>query len=371
MRDPKKTLRPFVLSRAFWAGSQRFGAIWTGDNQASWSHLQIAAPMLLSINLAGLSFAGADVGGFFGNPDAELFTRWYQAGAFTPFFRGHAHHDTKRREPWVFGDPYTTILRATAMLRYSLLPYWYTVFYEAYSTGLPVMRALFSEFPEEEGLWNVDDQWMVGDALMVKPVTEAGQQAVELWLPGPSGWYDLYSLKSVPPTVGARTAVSAPLERIPVFLRGGKVLARKMRLRRSAPLMFYDPYTLVVGPDASGMASGILYLDDEHTLAHEDKKAFAVRQFLFEGGPSQTGGTLRCFAGEGTGEYTASNTVERVVIAGQSAAPSKVLVRTRPTAGADWVSAELVFSFDADNGVVTVKKPDVPVTADWELVLEP
>lgn len=96
-KDPTKKLRPFVLTRSFWAGSQRYGAMWTGDNAASWSHLQIASPMLLSINLAGLSFAGADVGGFFGEPSAELFTRWYQAGAFTPFFRGHAHHDTKRR----------------------------------------------------------------------------------------------------------------------------------------------------------------------------------------------------------------------------------------------------------------------------------
>ena len=99
--DPTNKMRPFVLTRSFWAGSQRFGAMWTGDNKAEWSHLQIAAPMLLSINLAGLSFAGADAGGFFGDPSAELFTRWFQAAAFTPFFRGHAHHDTKRREPWV------------------------------------------------------------------------------------------------------------------------------------------------------------------------------------------------------------------------------------------------------------------------------
>ena len=90
-------LRPFVLTRSFWAGSQRYGAMWTGDNTANWQHLQISAPMLMSINLGGLSFAGADVGGFFGEPTPELFTRWYQAGAFTPFFRGHAHLDTKRR----------------------------------------------------------------------------------------------------------------------------------------------------------------------------------------------------------------------------------------------------------------------------------
>lgn len=122
--------RPFVLSRAFWAGSQRYGAIWTGDNRADWSHLQIAAPMLLSISVAGLSFVGADVGGFFGDATPELFTRWYQAGSFTPFFRGHAHHDSKRREPWVYGEPYTSILRSTAMQRYALLPLWYTVFHE-------------------------------------------------------------------------------------------------------------------------------------------------------------------------------------------------------------------------------------------------
>lgn len=99
--DASMKMRPFVLTRSFWAGSQRFGAMWTGDNRAEWSHLKIAAPMLLSINLAGLSFAGSDAGGFFGDPTAELYTRWYQAAAFTPFFRGHAHHDTKRREPWV------------------------------------------------------------------------------------------------------------------------------------------------------------------------------------------------------------------------------------------------------------------------------
>ena len=97
LRNENKNVRPFVLSRSFFAGSQRFGAIWTGDNESSWSHLAIAAPMLLSLNVGGLSFVGADVGGFFGNPDAELMTRWVQAGAYQPFFRGHAHHDSQRR----------------------------------------------------------------------------------------------------------------------------------------------------------------------------------------------------------------------------------------------------------------------------------
>lgn len=139
-RNPGENIRPFVLSRAFFAGSQKYGAIWTGDNAAEWSHLEIAAPMLLSLNIGALSFVGADVGGFFGNTDAELMTRWMQAGAYTPFFRGHAHHDAKRREPWMFGEETMVRLRKVALARYALLPYWYTVFREAALMGMPVMR---------------------------------------------------------------------------------------------------------------------------------------------------------------------------------------------------------------------------------------
>lgn len=106
--------RPFVLSRSFFAGSQRWGAVWTGDNAAEWEHLAVSVPMLLSMSVAGLPFVGADVGGFFKNPDGELMTRWYQLGAYYPFFRGHAHHETKRREPWLFGEPYTVRCGAQA-----------------------------------------------------------------------------------------------------------------------------------------------------------------------------------------------------------------------------------------------------------------
>ena len=139
-RNKGENIRPFVLSRSFFAGSQRYGAIWTGDNESSWEHLKIAVPMLLSLNIGALSFVGADVGGFFGNPDAELMTRWMQAGAYQPFFRGHAHHDAKRREPWMFGEESMVRMRRAAMARYALLPYWYTVFREASVSGMPVMR---------------------------------------------------------------------------------------------------------------------------------------------------------------------------------------------------------------------------------------
>jgi alpha 1,3-glucosidase len=99
-QDPP--MRPFVLTRAFYAGSQKYGAMWTGDNLGTWAHLASTVPMLLTNGIAGMTFAGADVGGFFGNPSPEMLVRWYQVGAFMPFFRAHGHIDTKRREPYLF-----------------------------------------------------------------------------------------------------------------------------------------------------------------------------------------------------------------------------------------------------------------------------
>lgn len=366
--DPAAKQRPFVLSRAFWAGSQRFGAIWTGDNRADWGHLRVAAPMLLSINLAGLSFAGADVGGFFGDADAELFTRWYQAGSFTPFFRGHAHHDSKRREPWVYGDPYTSILRSAAMTRYALLPFWYTVFFEAYDKGLPVMRTMFTEFPDDESVLTMDDQWMVGQSLLVKPATTPGQRSVDVYLPGSEGWFDLASLKKYPANSrGQRTTVDAPMDKIPVFIRAGEIIPEKLRLRRSSKLMFFDPYTLVITPTSAGTAKGNLYMDDEITLAH-DHGAYVHRVFEFSSGKLTCRAAPQDPVARSATKYDPANTVERVVIADQFSAPRKVKVVAGH--GAEMSLYELNWTYDAANRVVTLKKPDVKLNEDWEITLE-
>lgn len=342
--------RPFVLSRAFWAGSQRYGAIWTGDNSAQWSHFKIASPMLLSINLAGLSFAGADVGGFFGDPDAELFTRWYQAAAFTPFFRGHAHHDSKRREPWVYGEPYTSILRAVAMIRYSLLPYWYSTFYEAYSQGVPVMRTLFTEFPNDVRVFALDDQWMVGKSLLVKPVTDPGASVTTVYLPGVEPWYCFHTLQRYDVSIDNFVKMATPLEVIPVFIRGGSIIPRKLRLRRSSKLMFHDPYTLVVVLDSHAMAVGSVYMDDETSLDHEDFGKSTVRYFkYFEN-------TLSCY-GIDRSNFNGLNTVERVIIVGLVSAPTRVEI-----VGKD---IDLESSYDSELRVLTVKKPDLNLTDDW------
>lgn len=175
--------RPFLLSRSFYAGSQQFGAIWTGDNAAEWTHLAASGPMLMSLGVVGYHFAGADVGGFFGNPSSELLVRWYQAGSMQPFFRAHAHIETQRREPWLFGEVVTNKIRKALRLRYSLLPLWYTAFEESSRTGVPPMRPMFLEYPDDEKLLKVEDQWMVSSSLLFKLISTADQKSAKIILP--------------------------------------------------------------------------------------------------------------------------------------------------------------------------------------------
>uniref|UniRef100_A0A8W8IBF8 Neutral alpha-glucosidase AB n=1 Tax=Magallana gigas TaxID=29159 RepID=A0A8W8IBF8_MAGGI len=238
--------RPFVLTRAFFAGSQRFGAVWTGDNMGEWSHLKVSNPMLLTLNLAGITFSGADVGGFFRNPDHELQTRWYQAGSFQPFFRAHAHIDTKRREPFLLPEENMKIVREAIRKRYTYLPFWYTLFYHGFRSGETVMSPLWVTYPEDKSTFEMDDEYLLGSSLLVKPITEQGSVGTSVYFPGKDESY----------AGSQNTYVNAPLDKIPVFQRGGSIVPRKMRVRRSSSLMASDPFTLIICLDKQGEASG-------------------------------------------------------------------------------------------------------------------
>lgn len=367
-RSPDANSRPFVLSRAFFAGSQRFGAIWTGDNAAKWEHLAAAAPMLLTIGSAGLAFAGADVGGFFNNPSTELMRRWYQAGAFQPFFRAHAHIDTARREPWLFGDEVLHALRDIVRTRYTYLPLWYTLFAEAAAAGAPPMRPLWMEFPGEADVFDVDDQWMVGSDLLVKPVTREGATEVDVLFPG-SGtiWYDASSLAravATPAAGGVRRTVPAPLTSIPVYQRGGSIVPRQMRPRRSSAQMSADPYTLVVTLAADGTASGSLYLDDGSSFDFAKRNAFRRRAFRY-GPEGVSTHVLRASAAGGGKAWAPANTVERILVAGIGQEPKAV---TAADAGA--AARPVSFEYDAAADVLTIRKPDVKVAYDWTVTVE-
>ena len=219
--------------------------MWTGDNLASWDHLQQAFPMLLSNGIAGFPFAGADVGGFFGNPSKELLTRWYQAGAFYPFFRAHAHIDAKRREPYLAGEPYVSIIRDAIRLRYSLLPAWYTAFHRASRDGMPVLRPHFVMFPDDEAGYSIDDQFFLGDTgLLVKPVVQESATETSVYLPDDEVYYEYFNYTTYHRK--GHHEIRTSLETIPVFIRGGSIIPRKDRPRRSSGLMKYDPFTLVI-----------------------------------------------------------------------------------------------------------------------------
>lgn len=374
-RHADKNVRPFVLSRAFYAGSQRYGAIWTGDNAAKWEHLAIAAPMLLTIGTAGLTFSGADVGGFFNHPSPELMTRWYQAGSFTPFFRAHAHIDTPRREPWLFGDEVLQTLRAIVRTRYSYLPLWYTLFHAAHTTGIPTMRPLWIEYPTDPAVFAIDDQWLVGADILVKPVTAAGATTVDVYLPGDAAavWYDTVTFARYPSAAGSprgdlaadgRRTLAAPLASIPVLQRGGAIVPRQMRPRRSSAAMASDPYTLIVTVDSHRTASGTLYLDDGFSFDYARKNAYRLRRFDFAPVGSDAY-TLRSTSAGGGKVHAPGNTVERIVVAGLGGAPRVVSVKD-----ADGASRTLTFDYDAGADVLTVRKPDVKVAYDWAVQFE-
>ncbi|XP_061299721.1 neutral alpha-glucosidase AB isoform X2 [Pezoporus flaviventris] len=348
--------RPFVLSRAFFAGSQRYGAVWTGDNAAEWEHLKISIPMCLSFGLAGLAFCGADVGGFFKNPDAELLVRWYQAGAFQPFFRAHAHLDTARREPWLFGEDNAALIRGAVRLRYALLPFWYTAFYHSHRHGLPVMRPLWMEYPEDTTTFAIDDQYLLDRALLVHPVTEQGARGVQVYLPGKGEvWYDTVSYQKhhAPQTLYMPVTMSS----VPVFQRGGTVVPRQERVRRSTECMRGDPFTLYVALSPQGTAEGDLFLDDGKSFEYETKAHFLHRQFTF------AGNTLTASSADPRGSFDTPVWLERVVILG-AGKPGAVILQ--PANGSE---TRLDFQHEAEPPVLTVRKPGVRMGDDWAIVL--
>ncbi len=221
LRKAKPDQRPFVMTRAGFAGAQRYTSSWTGDNVSTWDHLKLSISMVLNLGLSGMPVSGPDVGGFGGAPDGELFARWMQVGSMLPYFRVHSAKGTPRQEPWSFGPQVEAISRQAIELRYRLLPYLYSVFAQASQQGMPIIRPLFMADPADDHLRECDDAFMLGDALLVAPIVEKGATQRTLYLPK-GVWYEFDTGKLID---GARSvSIDAPLERLPLYVRAGKVL---------------------------------------------------------------------------------------------------------------------------------------------------
>lgn len=228
--DPRT--RPFLLTRSGCTGTQRYSAIWTGDNASNWKHLRMAIPSTLNLGLSGVVFNGPDVGGFMGHTTAELLIRWYQAGFLFPFFRNHSVWNSKSQEPWQFNPQCLAYVRETVVTRYRLLPYLYQCFFVHYLSGDPVLRPLLYDYDGKE-FEDLDDQFLVGDSIMVAPILEGEEQGREIMVGGrkcqvrhivlPPGWW--FDLNQGEWLEGNRILqYAAGLEEVPLFVRDGSII---------------------------------------------------------------------------------------------------------------------------------------------------
>jgi alpha-glucosidase len=217
--------RPFVITRSCYSGAQRWTSVWTGDNLATWEHLWLASVMCQRLSISGISFAGSDIGGFIGEPDGELYIRWLQLATFHPFMRTHsASNETNfDQDPWSFGTRIEHIARKFLGLRYRLLPYFYTTFWQYATRGTPMLRPLSFVAQDDPNTYQRNSEFMLGDHLLISHVSEAGMTEKKVYLPR-GEWYYYWNDKKY--TGGGEIAVPTPLDELPFFIQAGAVIPK-------------------------------------------------------------------------------------------------------------------------------------------------
>jgi alpha-glucosidase len=258
----RPNVRPFVMTRASYAGGQRYAVTWTGDNSSSWDHLKLAVQQMLSLGLSGFTWSAADIPGFTGGASPELATRWFQIGAFTPVMRGHSAKDTPRAEPWVDGPAQLAIRRRFIDERYRLLPYLYAVAEESARTGDPVMRPTFYDYPAmQNASCDQSMAFTVGaDLLVAAPPKPESPYPYDICLPA-AGWYDYWTGK---PVAAEKLSETPRLDRLPVFVRPGAIIP-KQPLVQSTSETPKGPLQLEIYPGQD--CRGEIYLDDGISVA--------------------------------------------------------------------------------------------------------
>jgi alpha-glucosidase len=288
--------RPYVMTRASYAGGQRYAVTWTGDNSSTWNHLRMTIPQLMNLGMSGFSFAGADVGGFAGSPSADLLTKWLEVAAFQPIDRDHSAKGTRLHEPWVDGPEHEAMRRRYIEQRYRLLPYIYTVAEETSRDGMPMMRPVFMEFPHASSDGSPMDpggaEFLLGPDLLIAPNPSPEEVApYELHLP-PGRWYDYWTGNHLGAEAKAqagdaevrdallqnqRVLLKPDLATVPVYVRGGAILPLQNLVQNTEETP-KGPLTLrvyVPGPNQS--CEGTIYADDGHTLNYKNGEYYRVK----------------------------------------------------------------------------------------------
>jgi len=271
--------RPLVITRAGFAGLQRYTSIWTGDNHATNHHMMLGVRLVNSLGLSGVSFTGSDVGGFGGNATPELYARWISLGAFTPFYRSHSAMNTASAEPWVFGENAEAISRNYIQLRYKLLPYVYCGMRESTRSGLPMNRSLAIDYTFDEKVFDpaFQNQFLFGPSMLVIPV-ESDRQIVKAYLTE-GKWFDFYSDQKFE----GKKVIDAdcPLEKLPVYVKSGSIIPMQ------SPVMFTgqkpsDTLFIHVYKDDGKNDLPYDYYEDDGTTYQFEKGDFYLRKIVYK-----------------------------------------------------------------------------------------
>lgn len=262
--------RPFTISRSAYAGVQRYSSVWTGDNVATWEHLKIANVQCQRLSASGVSFSGSDVGGFIGSPDGELYTRWIQMAVFHPFFRTHSSGDHGDKEPWVFDEKYLNIVREFIEMRYRILPYIYTVFWQHSTTGMPMIRSLHLETHIDPQSFFREEEFFLGDHMLICPISEEKATSRRMYLPA-GKWFHYWTGELV--DGGQEFETIAPLTIIPLYIRAGAVIPEQPVMQYvdefeydELTLSFYKPSEETVSELYEDKGDGYEHLQGQYSL---------------------------------------------------------------------------------------------------------
>lgn len=259
--NPKK--RPFVLSRANYLGGQKYAATWTGDNVSTWEHFKMATPMVLNLGLSGQPFSGPDLGGFGGSSDANLFANWMSVGAFYPFCRNHTSKSSADQEPWMFGKEVEDISRNALNRRYRLLPYLYTLFWEASHSGLPIMRPVFFADIRDTALRKEENAFLWGGDLLIVPQ----------WVRDPALPKGIWQSITVNQEEHENDSIQPR-----ILMRGGAIIPLTSSIIQSTSEYNTDSLTLLICLDKKQMAEGQMYIDSGDGFTYKNGD-FEVLQF--------------------------------------------------------------------------------------------
>jgi alpha-glucosidase len=290
--------RLWTLNRAFSPGDHRFGAAaWTGDIVSSWEVLAATPANLLNWSLSGMPYGACDIGGFFGSPSPELMCRWMAAGVFFPIMRTHSEVHYEPHFPWLYGDDALAAMRKLIDLRYRLIPYYYSLAHETFATGVPLMRPLIMEFPDDPNVADLSDEWLMGDSLLAAPILQPGGRR-SVYLPS-GGWYVFGSNQMV--QGGCSRQVVAALDEIPVYIRMGTILPLGPVVQHTSDLPG-GPLELQVYPGAD--ATFTLVEDDGES---QDYLAGKTRRTTFHWDDAK-----RQLSWRQKGDYSGKNVFQKV-----------------------------------------------------------